>query len=141
MSGLSSLASLEGRWKLSRVIEHAQGTVDYLEGTTTFHRAGQQMIQDEEGLLSQDSVAMPLKATRRYLWSQVRNRLECAFDDGRPFHTVPLGTATPETVFLCPPDRYAVSYMFDSRNSWTATWKVSGPRKDYTMTSTYTRMS
>jgi hypothetical protein len=39
----------------------------------------------------------------------------------------------------CGDDHYTVQYDFRSWPQWTAVWQVSGPRKDYTSRSAYTR--
>ncbi len=134
MTGLVALADLEGRWRLSRRIVHADGTEDRLDGTTLFRRDGSRLIQEEEGVLRLAQGAL-LRATRRYLWTGRPDRLEVGFEDGRPFHTVPLGVARPEASHLCPPDRYEVAYDVADMTEWRAVWRVSGPGKAYVMTS------
>jgi hypothetical protein len=137
MTGLVSLASLEGRWRLARRIVNADGSEAVLEGETVFRRAGLRLIQEEEGWLRLPGGGAPLRATRRYLWTGAKGWLEVSFADNRPFHTVPLGVARPETVHLCDPDRYAVAYDFTGWPEWRSVWRVEGPRKDYVMTSDY----
>jgi len=141
MSGLPSLAVLEGRWQVSRVILHNDGSKDEFEGEAVFRRSGPRLIQDEEGWLTSERAAAPMKATRRYIWSGSGNRLDVAFEDMRPFHSVPLGIATPGTTYLCPPDRYEVSYDFTDFPTWSSIWNVEGPRKNYRMTSRFKRKS
>jgi hypothetical protein len=138
MSGLTSLWSLEGRWQLVRKIVHADGAVHRLEGEALFHRAGPRLIQDEEGALVLGN--QTIKATRRYVWTASEGRLDVFFDDMRPFHSVPLHVAAPETVHLCDPDRYQVAYDFGSWPEWRSVWQVEGPRKDYVMTNVFTRI-
>ena len=53
----------------------------------------------------------------------------------RPFHSVQLGVEHPETVHLCPPDRYAVVYDFGGWPKWSTVWTVEGPKKNYRMES------
>lgn len=136
--GLPSLAALEGAWQISRVIEHDSGARDLFEGTSVFTRSGHMLIQDEQGMLHPESGGA-LHATRRYLWRAEGRRLEVAFADNKPFHTVPLGAVTPETTYLCPPDRYHVAYDFGPWPAWRSTWTVEGPRKAYRMTTEYRR--
>jgi hypothetical protein len=136
MAGLASLAALEGRWRLARRIENADGSTAAFEGTTVFRRSGHRLVQEEEGWLTLDR-GERLRASRRYLWAAEKGRLEVMFAENRPFHTVPLGVARPETTYLCPPDRYHVAYDFGDFPRWRAVWRVEGPRKDYMMTSDY----
>ena len=139
MSGLSSLSLLEGHWRLVRRIIHFDGVENRLEGVARFVRSGKRLIQDEEGVLEGVPGQPGLKATRRYLWMQDRDRIEVLFPDMRPFHTLPAGVQRPETTYLCPPDRYHVAYDFADLKSWRATWRVEGPKKSYTMESTFLR--
>ena len=139
MAGLTSLAALEGRWRLDRRILHDDGAENRFAGTAHFQRSGHHMVMDEDGVLSGPGGRPGLKATRRYIWVQDGPRIEVLFHDMRPFHTIPLGVVRPETTYLCPPDRYHVSYEFTRAGAWTARWRVDGPKKSYEMTSTFTR--
>jgi hypothetical protein len=137
MTGLASLAALEGRWHLARRIVNADGSEAALEGTTVFRRAGLRLIQEEEGWLRLPGGGAALRATRRYLWTVDKARLDVFFEDNRPFHSVPLGVDRPEAAHFCDPDRYAVAYDFTGWPLWRSVWRVEGPRKDYVMTSDY----
>jgi Family of unknown function (DUF6314) len=95
MAGLVSLEALEGRWRLTRRVENADGSAATLQGVTVFRREGDGLVQEEEGWLTLPGWAAPLRATRRYLWAAGATELEVRFEDGRPFHTVPLGVARP----------------------------------------------
>ena len=79
-----------------------------------------------------------MEATRAYLWQFGRDKVEVAFTDGRPFHTFQPRGRGAGTEHLCGSDLYRVEYDFSSWPRWRATWKVSGPRKDYTSVSEYT---
>lgn len=135
--GLPSLWALEGRWQLTRVIHHGDGRVDRLAGQAVFTRSGRRLILDETGILTVGDQA--LEARQTYIWTEADRRIDVFFHDLRPFHSVPLGDPAPETVHLCPPDRYQVAYDFAQWPDWSATWQVEGPRKDYDMVSRYTR--
>ena len=137
MAGLTSLSALEGTWRLSRRIVHNDGTEHSFEGTARFRRSGKRLVEDEEGVLHGLPGQPDLKATRRYVWVQDAGRIEVLFHDMRPFHTIPTGVDRPETTYLCPPDRYQVSYDFGSLRHWTSVWRVEGPKKSYTMTNAF----
>ena len=137
-AGLPSLSALAGQWSLTRTIDHADGATHRFSGQSTFAWSGPRLIETQSGHL--DMGAGPaLKATRRYVWTAESGRIEVLFDDMRPFHTIPLGVATPETTHLCPPDRYQVTYDFTAFPDWTAVWNVEGPKKEYRMASHYRR--
>lgn len=134
--GLTALADLAGRWRLERLITHSDGRADRFSGEAVFGWSGPRLIEDQSGAL-ETAEGAKVTATRRYVWTAEPGRIEVLFGDMRPFHTIPLRVARPETTHLCPPDRYAVTYDFTQFPDWTATWKVEGPRKEYRMTCHY----
>ncbi len=139
MSGINSLAVLEGVWRINRVIAHDDGLRDSFVGQAVFTRSGPRIIHDEDGWLTTGEKGQRLRATRRYVWTNENGRIDVAFGDMRPFHSIPVGVSKPETTYLCPPDRYQVAYDFEDFPSWTMTWRVDGPRKGYEMVSNFSR--
>ena len=129
-------ADFAGRWWIARQITHADGQTATFSGEAVFspNDAGE-LDYVEEGVLEMPG-GHKMRATRRYLWT---DGLVVFFDDGRPFHTVPVsgGSAT----HLCPPDTYDVTYEFGAWPNWRATWDVSGPKKSYRMTSEYSPLA
>lgn len=137
--GPGSLWALAGRWSLDRTIRHGDGRVDRMTGDCTFTRTGPRLVQDEVGWL--ETTEGLFQATRRYIWAERGGWLDVHFADMRPFHTFPVGDSRPETVHLCPPDRYQVAYDFTEWPIWRTVWTVEGPRKDYCMESVFTPTS
>jgi hypothetical protein len=134
-----TLAEFEGIWRLSRSIDdHRSGTPGLFEGTATFTPVETGLIYVETGLLHLTG-QQPLKAERRYLWTQAGDHIAITFADGTPFHDFRPGA--PEATHWCDPDTYDVTYDFAQWPIWSSTWSVSGPRKAYQMISTYTRPS
>lgn len=133
-----TLDDLQGLWHLGRVIEDRRaGLTGRFEGEARWSPDAAGLVQDESGLLRY-AAATPMQAARRYLWRADDAGLNVLFEDGRPFHIVP-----PEGEMAqhhCPPDHYRVRYSFDLPDCFTTTWHVSGPRKDATLTSTFTRV-
>lgn len=132
----SSVWEFEGLWHLTKIIiddktrgqgrfegearfEPVEGTLRYLE-TGVLHIEGQ----------------TALSATRRYIWRPSGAGVAVTFEDGRPFHTFDFAPSA-EAAHWCDPDDYRVSYDFSNWPEWTSRWRVEGPRKAYTMTSTY----
>ena len=133
----SGVGAFAGRWSIEREIVHFDGLNGRLTGTATIAPSGPGLYTyDETGTLTLGD-AEPLHATRRYLWRTAEQAIDVSFADGSPFHRIALGAFRPETVHLCPPDRYAVTYDFTRWPLWTSRWRVEGPRKDYVMTSAY----
>lgn len=131
------LQDFEGRWSLSRVItDRRAGTTARFDGSATFTPVAGALSYFETGTLRIDGQP-PIHAERRYLWRQDGDRIVIAFEDGREFHDF---TATsPDASHWCDPDTYTVRYDFADWPIWTSTWQVSGPRKDYDMSTRYHR--
>lgn len=125
-----------GAWRVERDIEDAKsGQTTRFDGTALFTPDGKGLIYDEEGQMHLPGQP-PMHASRRYLWRKVKGGIDVLFDDGRPFHHIGGGTE-PQADHICTPDLYQVSYDFGHWPDWRATWRVSGPRKDYVMHSHY----
>ena len=128
------LSDFAGDWVIDRAIIHADGSKARFAGKAVFHdnRSGE-LDYIEDGILTLPN-GQSMRATRSYRWEA---DLSVFFDDGRPFHQVPASGGT--AIHLCAPDTYRVTYEFENWPSWRAVWDVSGPNKEYRMTSTYTR--
>lgn len=134
-----TLWDFEGVWQLVRRIEdRAAGRSGGFEGRARLTRDGGDLRYHEEGCLSLPG-ADPMRAERRYVWSPDGQGIAVRFEDGRAFHWFSL-TDGPEARHACDPDTYLVRYDFASWPVWRTTWTVTGPRKDYTMVSDYTRL-
>ncbi len=133
-AGAPAPSAFLGRWTIRRRIADRLGGDARFEGTASVTAAGDHWLYDEAGEMRlADGAAF--RAHRRYLWVPAAGAIEVRFDDGRPFHRIPL--AGGEDSHLCVRDLYAVSYDFSAWPEWRAVWRVRGPRKDYTMTSRY----
>jgi hypothetical protein len=127
-----------GHWQLSRQITDAlHGQDGRLEGRTAFVPNGRGLRYTETGQLTLISGAV-MQATRSYLWDADNTGVVVRFDTGAPFHRFDLTGTTQGTSHLCGADMYLVTYDFTQWPAWTATWRVTGPRKNYTSISQYT---
>lgn len=138
MSLPRELTDFAGFWRLHREIDFADRDMQAsFLGEARLTPQGSGLIYDESGHLTLGT-APALHAERRYIWEPAADGIAMLFADGRPFHTFSLAPAS-EATHDCPPDIYRVSYAFHDWPVWTATWRVTGPKKDYTMLSLYTR--
>jgi hypothetical protein len=128
-----------GTWTLDRRIEdRLTGQDGHFRGTARFDDTGARLQYLERGLLTLGA-APPMQAERRYVWTEGQDgEIEVWFDDGRPFHSIDMSVVAPAASHDCAPDRYDVAYDFSDWPRWRATWTVFGPRKDYSMVSSYT---
>lgn len=129
-------------WRIDRRIVDARGPDAHFTGTATFQvmpDAPDVLTLAEAGHLkvgTQKAVA----AHRTYKWTFTSpTTVEVLFADDRPFHRINLATPTPMARHDCVPDIYLVEYFFELPSQWRATWTVTGPRKNYVMTSHMTR--
>ena len=131
---LRELGDFEGRWRLYKSITQQGGGAEArFEGMAVWSAVAAGLAYHETGQLHLAGAA-PIRAERRYLWCAP---LRVCFEDGRFFHDVP--AAGGSALHHCAPDLYRVRYNFDTWPDWTATWHVTGPRKDYRIEMRFTR--
>ena len=136
-SSAPKLADFEGGWSIARNIEdHRSGQSGHFHGTARFCAVPEGLAYREVGLLTLGQ-ALPMTATRDYLWRWSAGRIRVDYADGRPFHD--FAPADPVAHHSCSPDDYRVRYDFSDWPHWTVEWKVTGPRKDYGSRSTFSR--
>lgn len=129
------LADFVGAWEIERTITPLSGPVARFEGTAHWAPSADGMKYTEKGTLCMDG-ASPMQAERTYAWLP---DLSVYFEDGRFFHKVPARGG--RTQHFCDPDIYIGTYDFGAWPRFTVTWDVRGPRKDYQMTSAFTRQA
>ncbi len=117
-------------WLLKREVIPEGGRTARFEGLA---RVNRKWTYIERGNLEVDGA--DYTSARRYQWTPMKGGFSIAFDDGRPFHTMIFNR--PSAQHSCPPDQYVVVYDFSQWPKWRSTWRVTGPRKDYTMHSLY----
>lgn len=133
-----ALADFAGHWRLVRRIEDRQAGQDgVFDGLAAFLPDGTVLRYTEDGRLKLGGNA-PLEARRAYVWRMEAGQIVVDHADGRAFHA--FDPAAPVARHDCPPDTYLVRYDFTAWPVWSAEWTVSGPRKDYTSVSTYSRL-
>ncbi|HMQ92428.1 MAG TPA: DUF6314 family protein [Amaricoccus sp.] len=133
------LSAFTGTWRIERRIEDFRaGRTGPLTGTARFDPLPDGLRYLETGTLSFAGTA-PIQASRRYLWRDGgAGTIDVFFDDGRFFHRFDAEAPAPAAAHDCPPDRYRVRYDFRGWPRWEAEWRVTGPRKDYAMLTSYT---
>ncbi|WP_424931341.1 DUF6314 family protein [Amaricoccus macauensis] len=128
-----------GTWQLAREIEDRRaGQTGRFTGRAEFIRSDGGLAYAEEGEMRLGAAA-PMRATRRYYWCDSNGLIQVLFEDGRFFHGFDPRDPAPEARHDCPPDDYRVAYDLRAFPVWSARWEVRGPRKDYTMSSCYSR--
>lgn len=137
MSFVPQLSDFMGEWRLERAIEdRLSGLPGRFEGRAWFRPDGGGLCYREEGRLSLAG-GPDMTAMREYRWRAEAGRIVVDHADGRVFHA--FDPAVPVARHVCDPDDYRVRYDFSGWPDWQAEWIVSGPRKDYSMISRYSR--
>lgn len=130
---------LLGFWTLERVIEdrreQRRHRVDGVLELTVVEP--DRILWRETGRWHQQSGDVEVS---RSLWLQRLSREPCdrwqvRFEDGRDFHAWAPGR---EVSHDCSPDTYR-GMVEGSTDRWSVRWDVTGPDKDYTMTTVLTR--
>ncbi len=131
------LSQFKGQWALSREIFHDDGAKAVFEGHAVWAEGQGGYLYREEGALHIAGHG-PVTAERNYIWRvATAGGIDVCFDDGRPFHHI--GVQATGDRHWCDPDTYVVEYDFSDWPKWRSEWAVTGPRKNYRMSSFYTR--
>ncbi|MET0449396.1 MAG: DUF6314 family protein [Aeromicrobium sp.] len=128
--------SLLGTWSMDRTIDdRLAGEASTVEGTSELVLEDDGRVRwTERGTLRRGDLEIPV--SRVLLVEQRESGWWVTFDDGRDFHPWAPGD---EVVHPCVADTYVGRIEVQDADRWTVLWQVSGPAKDYTMSSTLTR--
>ena len=126
---------LLGSWSFERVIDDRLGPTRQVAGTTELTRQDDGRVRwSETGTMTWDGGATEVFRT---LFVEARDDgWWVTFDDGRDFHPWSIDQ---QVVHPCGADTYTGRITMDEPQAWTIVWTVSGPAKDYTMTTRLTR--
>lgn len=130
---------LEGEWRLERRIDDRRaGQAGRLSGRAGFTAEAAELVYQEEGRLTFGPHEGPALQSYRYGFP-APGRAAVHFCDGRFFHDLDLTAGRWRCSHLCDPDRYEGEFTALDADTWRVVWKVSGPRKELTLDSTYRR--
>ena len=135
---------LIGSWSLDRVIE-SQATMQGIATFTPLDRG--RLAYREQGHLRLANGTI-VQAEREYVFSSGDGGFKVFFreDPPRLFHEISLsasagGGLSGRAHHLCRHDEYLSAYTFLPDGTFVVRHVVSGPAKDYTMNTTYMRLS
>ena len=140
LSGVADLrAFLAGGWNLSRTIDdRGAGQRGTLEGTAVFAPEGDGLVYREAGVLDLAGYRRPVVQAYRYSFP-APHRAAVAFRDGGLFHALNLSGGAWAAEHVCADDLYRGDFRVEGADRWRVSWTVTGPRKDQTLTSRYSR--
>jgi Family of unknown function (DUF6314) len=158
----STAAFLSGDWNVvRRISDHRTGQVGSFRGEASFRpcaaafpsvtgvrhevgpdgepgNTGAVLAYCERGELRLGSHRGP--ASRSLLIRDVADgTADVRFADGREFYRLDLRSGTCHAAHPCRADQYLVTVTRLGADSYTETWRVAGPDKDYELATTYTR--
>jgi hypothetical protein len=131
---------LLGAWEVDRLVaDRARGITGRLEGLASFTPSPGGLLYEERGTLLLGEHEG--QAEQRYLFDfpEGDTRATVRFRDGRLFHTLDLRNGEDRVRHDCRPDLYEGLFTLLGPTAWRSEWKVTGPRKDYHLVTTYTR--
>jgi Family of unknown function (DUF6314) len=135
---------LLGGWNVVREIrDHRSGETGSFRGTARLEpepggNAGIALSYRELGELTFGGHHGPATRSLSYR-ERPDGAADVRFNDGRPFYHLDLRAGHCQAEHLCGADRYLVSVRVLSDDSFAEMWRVTGPAKDYEMTTTYVR--
>lgn len=129
-----------GAWCFVRNIFDARnGREARVEGTATFELEGHNLTYAETGIM--DFGHYHGEVTQNYIYQFTdlfaANILFC---DQRLFHRLDLKTGQDTVAHWCRPDQYKGHYLLQDQAKWRVSWKISGPRKNSVISTSYCRL-
>lgn len=138
------MTRLIGSWSFDRLIED-QGTMQGIADFTPLNERS--LAYREQGTLKLSN-GNELQAEREYIFGKSDRGFQVFFKENPPrlFHEVSLsasvaGELSGSAGHLCNLDHYQSTYTFLADGRFVIRHVVTGPRKHYTMTTAYARVS
>ncbi|WP_026909715.1 DUF6314 family protein [Patulibacter minatonensis] len=132
---------LPGVWQIDRQVHDGRAREDgRFTGTATFLLQDQGLSWVERGTLRLGTFEG--SATRTMAIVPARSGpapWEVRFDDGRPFHPLDLRGGSCPVDHPCGEDHYAGWVRVEHEGLMVVSWRVTGPTKDHTILTRYTR--
>ncbi len=136
-------AYLVGAWQIRRTLDdRRKGAQGRFEGRATFIPGDENTLTyREEGRLALGG--FETLAHQSYLYAfpapHRAHRAEVRFADGRPFHALDLSNGHWSAGHDCAEDLYRGRFRAEGADRWSVLWTVTGPRKDQSLESRFTR--
>ncbi len=130
---------LLGAWRVTRLgWDGVPARTMRLRGTARFSACAAGLLFEERGTMAAGGYLG--EAVRRYIFClKGASAADVCFEDGRLFHPLNLEGGMAHVRHDCPPDRYEGRYRVLAPSCWLLSWRVTGPRKNYRMTSRFIR--
>jgi hypothetical protein len=140
----STIDFLSGDWIVARsIVDHRAGQIGSFRGLASVRPCAElgdtrALTYAESGELEFGSHRGP--AARSLLIRDAGDgTADIRFADGREFYRLDLRSGSDVAAHPCRADKYDVTVTRLSADSYSETWRVTGPAKDYELRTTYTR--
>ncbi len=126
-----------------RIIHHSSNQIATIDGVVSWEKvsgvdAEQTLLYREHGVIQLASYKG--KATQTYRYEFPSDAIaEVYFSDGRFFYTLNLTSTHCDIHHLCGADTYEGQFDVISKTEHHQRWRVTGPRKDYTSHTIFSR--
>ena len=137
---MSIFKALEGKWNFHRTISN----YGIIEGAATFKKSAIEphlLHYREEGVLKRED-GEHFQVYRDYLYRYKNDRISVFFAEKteRLFHVLEFRDATTAVArHICSSDVYDATYKFRLEDEFELSYRVKGPKKDYSITTLFTR--
>lgn len=138
INGLASY--FVGKWGFSRqIIDKKTGQKARVEGVSHFSGEDKTLIYAETGTMEYG--AYQGIVTQNYIYEFTGPlKADVLFPDHRLFHKLDLKTGEKSVEHWCAPDQYNGHYRLRDPVNWSLSWKITGPRKNSIISTTYHRL-
>lgn len=136
-NSINYFALFEGTWVFNRSIS-GSGTS---AGKATYIKEGSDtLLYREDGLFTNlDGVSF--QNFRMYCYRLENGLISVYFTDGKPFHTLQFDGDKATGHHLCACDHYDAEYLFEAPDRFRLSYKVKGPKKDYTIETLFQKIA
>lgn len=138
---LKLFKNLIGSWKINRAL----GNIANTDGIASFIPMNEYKLHYKEILNLKINDCPPIKSKMSYMYKYFNGKILKYYDE-RPLRLLyQLTFPHKDNMFatgyhLCGPDQYNANYYFYNDNSFTLSYKVIGPNKDYTITTNFEKL-
>jgi hypothetical protein len=126
-----------------RIVHHQTGQVASITGTVSWQHVSEpdavpMLLYRETGVMQLATYTG--NATQTYYYEFPHDAVaEVSFSDRRFFYTLDLTTSHCDIRHVCGEDIYSGVFEAISETTYQQSWRVIGPRKDYTSETTFSR--
>jgi len=129
-----------GSWRFTRHTKDNKSDIDAtVEGVALFSGTGQALDYSETGTMTCGDYEGTV--SQNYIYNFTGPfEASVLFSDQRLFHHLDLKSGQDKVTHWCAPDQYDGRYQLHNQDKWALIWKISGPRKDSIISTTYHRL-